>query len=150
MSVPKGKRSKSRDEFEMIYFHLADAVDNLVEHQFFADGMLAAKNKTFMEIRCQSLERLTDELLYYIKIANSIYPKCMAEWEERRLCMGKAIGICFAILSHLQRIMTRLRVPDTRYVEYIKTVDRMINSLRAWRQSDYKMRNRFVENNNDI
>ena len=150
MSVPKGKRSKSNVEFEMIYFKLADAIDNLVEHEFFADGLLAQKNKVFMEIRCRSLERLTDELLYYIKIANSIYPMCMEEWEQRRVCMGKAIGVCFAILSHLQRIMTRLRIPDTRYVEDIKIIDKMINSLRAWRQSDYKRRNKFVEKNNNI
>lgn len=143
MSVPKGKRSKSRDEFEMIFFTLADAVDNLVEHQFFAEGLLAEKNKVFMEIRCRTLEVLTDKLLYHIKIANSIYPKCMAEWEERRVSMGKAIGCCFAILTNLQRIMTRLRVPDTKYVVYIKTVDRMINSLRAWRQSDWKLKGKL-------
>lgn len=143
MSVPKGKRSKSRDEFEMIFFQLVDAVDNLVEHQFFAEGLLAEKNKVFMEIRCRTLEDLTDKLLYHIKIANSIYPKCMAEWEERRVSMGKAIGCCFAILTNLQRIMTRLRVPDTKYVVYIKTVDRMINSLRAWRQSDWKLKGKL-------
>lgn len=143
MSVPKGKRSKSRDEFEMIYFQLADAVDNLVEHQFFADGLLAEKNKVFMEIRCRTLEDLTDKLLYHIKIANSIYPKCMAEWEERRVSMGKAIGCCYAILTNLQRITVRLRVPDTKYVVYIKTVDRMINSLRAWRQSDWKLKGKL-------
>jgi len=143
MSVPKGKRSKSRDEFEMIFFQLVDAVDNLVEHQFFAEGLLAEKNKVFMEIRCRTLEDLTDKLLYHIKIANSIYPKCMAEWEERRVSMGKAIGCCFAILTNLQRIMTRLRVPDTKYVVYIKTVDRMINSLKAWRQSDWKLKGKL-------
>jgi hypothetical protein len=143
MSVPKGKRSKSRDEFEMIFFQLVDAVDNLVEHQFFADGLLAEKNKVFMEIRCRTLEDLTDKPLYHIKIANSIYPKCMAEWEERRVSMGKAIGCCYAILTNLQRITVRLRVPDTKYVVYIKTVDRMINSLRAWRQSDWKLKGKL-------
>jgi hypothetical protein len=143
MSVPKGKRSKSRDEFEMIFFQLVDAVDNLVEHQFFAEGLLAEKNKVFMEIRCRTLEDLTDKLLYHIKIANSIYPKCMAEWEERRVSMGKAIGCCYAILTNLQRITVRLRVPDTKYVVYIKTVDRMINSLRAWRQSDWKLKGKL-------
>lgn len=143
MSVPKGKRSKSREEFEMIFFQLVDAVDNLVEHQFFAEGLLVEKNKVFMEIRCSTLENLTDKLLYHIKIANSIYPKCMAEWEERRVSMGKAIGCCYAILTNLQRITVRLRVPDTKYVVYIKTVDRMINSLRAWRQSDWKLKGKL-------
>ena len=143
MSVPKSKRSKSKVEFEMIFFQLADAVDNLVEHEFFADGLLAQKNRVFLDIRCRTLEDLTDKLLYYIKIANSIYPKCITEWEERRTSMGKAIGCCYAILTNLQRILTRLRVPDNRYVDYIKTIERMINSLKAWRQSDWKMRDKL-------
>lgn len=31
MSVPKSRRSKSKVEFEMTYFKLADGLDNLVE-----------------------------------------------------------------------------------------------------------------------
>ena len=90
MSVVKNKRTKSKVEFEMIYFQLADGIDNLVEHDFFAEGVLAIKNRKFLDIRCETLERLTDELLYHIKIANSIYPTCRTEWEERRLTIGKA------------------------------------------------------------
>ena len=144
MSVPKSKRSQSKVEFEMIFFQVADGVDNLVEHQFFAEGLLAEKNKVFMDIRCQTLERLTDDLLYHIKIANSIYPQCMAEWEERRVEIGKAIGCCFAILTNLQRIMTRLRIPDNKYTLDIKNIARMINSLRAWRKSDNKLKEKLA------
>ena len=144
MSVPKSKRSQSKVEFEMIFFQVADGVDNLVEHQFFAEGLLAEKNKVFLDIRCQTLERLTDDLLYHIKIANSIYPQCMAEWEERRVEIGKAIGCCFAILTNLQRIMTRLRIPDNKYTLDIKNIARMINSLRAWRKSDNKLKEKLA------
>lgn len=42
--------------------------------------------------------------------------------------MGKAIGVCYAILTNLQRIMMRLRVPDNKYTEDIKNIDKMINS----------------------
>ena len=62
MSVVKNKRTKSKVEFEMIYFQLADGIDNLVEHDFFAEGVLAIKNRKFLDIRCETLERLTDEL----------------------------------------------------------------------------------------
>lgn len=37
MSVVKSKRGKSRVEFEMNYFRLADGIDNLVENYFFAE-----------------------------------------------------------------------------------------------------------------
>jgi hypothetical protein len=140
MSVVKSKRSQSKVEFEMIYFQLADGIDTLVEHNFFAEGDLAQKNRIFLEIRYRTLEQLTDELLYYIKIANSIYPICIAEWEERRIAMDKAVGTCYAILTNFQRIMTRLRIPDNKYTLDIQNVVRMINSLKAWRKSDNKLK----------
>lgn len=140
MAVVKSKRSESKIEFENIYFKLADGVDNLVEHNFYADGVLLERNRIFLDIRCRSLEELTDNLLYHIKIANSIYPTCMTEWEERRTSIGKAIGTCYAILTHYQRIMMRLRIPDNKYVGEIENIARMINSLKAWRKSDNKLR----------
>lgn len=140
MSVVKSKRGQSKVEFEMLYFALADNIDNLVEHDFYAEGLLAQKNRVFLDARMQTLERLTDSLLYYIKIANSIYPTCMSEWEERRVCMGRAIGTCYAILTNYQRVMNRLRVADSRYTEDVKIIMKMINSLKAWRKSDNKIK----------
>ena len=140
MSVVESKRGKSKVEFEMIYFQLADSVDNLVEHDFYAEGELANKNRIFLNARSMTLERLTDSLLYYIKIANSIYPTCLMEWEERRVAMGKAIGTCYAIITNYQRIMIRLRVPDNKYTLDIKNIMRMINSLKAWRKSDNRLK----------
>ena len=140
MSVVKSKRGKSNVEFEQIYFQLADGIDNLVEHDFYAEGLLAQKNRVFLDIRSRTLEDLTDKLLYYIKIANSIYPTCMTKWEERRVTIGKAIGICYAILTNYQRIMIRLRVPDNKYTMDVRNIMRMINSLKAWRKSDNKLK----------
>lgn len=140
MSVVKSKRTKSNVDFEDIYFRLADGIDTLVEHNFYASKELIDKNNVFLEIRCRSLEELTDTLLYHIKIANSIYPTCMTEWEERRTSMGKAIGTCYAILTHLHRIMMRLRIGDNKYVNDITNIERMINSLKAWRKSDNKLK----------
>lgn len=140
MSVVKSKRNKSGVEFEMILFQLADGIDNLVEHDFYAEGMLAVKNKMFLEMRSRALEDLTDKLVFYIKIANSIYPQCITEWEERRVAQGKAIGTCYAILTNMQRIMMRLRIPDNKYTLDIQNVMRMINSLKAWRKSDNKLK----------
>lgn len=140
MSVVKSKRNKSAVEFETILFQLLDGIDNLVEHEFYAEGMLAIKNKMFLEMRSRALEDLTDKLAFYIKIANSIYPQCMTEWEERRVAQGKAIGTCYAILTHMQRIMMRLRIPDNKYTLDIQNIMRMINSLKAWRKSDNKLK----------
>ena len=145
MSVVKSKRGESKIEFEQLYFQLADNIDNLVEHDFYAEGLLAQKNRVFLNARAMTLERLTDSLLYYIKIANSIYPICMNEWEERRLSMDKAIGTCYTILTNYQRIMIRLRVPDNKYTLDIKIINRMINSLKAWRKSDNRLKDSLVK-----
>ena len=145
MSVVKSKRGKSKVEFEQIYFQLVDNIDNLVEHNFYAVNVLVEKNKVFITQRGESLERLTDDLVFYIKIANSIYPTCMTEWEERRVTIGKAIGVCYAILTHYQRVMIRLRVPDTKYTTDIKNIMRMINSLKAWRKSDNKIKDKLMQ-----
>lgn len=143
MSVVKSKRNKSGDEFEMILFQLVDGIDNLVEHDFYAEGMLAIKNKMFLDMRSRALEELTDKLVFYIKIANSIYPMCITEWEERRVAQGKAIGTCYAILTNMQRIMMRLRIPDNKYTLDIQNIMRMINSLKAWRKSDNKLKTKL-------
>lgn len=143
MSVVKSKRTQSKIEFEMIYFLVADGVDNLVEHDFYAEGELARKNRVFLNIRGQSLERQTDNLLYYIKMANSIYPQCMTEYEERRVLIGKAVGTCYSILTNYQRIMQRLRIPDGKYSVEIKNLMRMINSLKSWRKSDNKIKDKL-------
>ena len=143
MSVVKSKRTQSKIEFEMIYFLVADGVDNLVEHDFYAEGELARKNRVFLNIRGQSLERQTDNLLYYIKMANSIYPQCMTEYEERRVLIGKAVGTCYSILTNYQRVMQRLRIPDGKYSIEIKNLMRMINSLKSWRKSDNKIKDKL-------
>lgn len=143
MSVVKSKRNKSNNEFEMTYFKVADGVDFLVENYFFADFQQQQEHRVFLSARSVTLERLTDSLLYYIKIANSIYPTCIAEWDERRVSIGKAVGTCYAILTNYQRIMIRLRIKDDKYTEHISNVVKMINSLKAWRKSDNRLKDKL-------
>ena len=64
MSVPKSKRGKSKVEFEMTYFKLADGVDFLVENQFFADYEQMQEHKIFISSRSMSLERLTENYCF--------------------------------------------------------------------------------------
>ena len=143
MSVPKGKRNESKKEFERLLFQVADDVDNFVEHNFFAEDGIISKNNDFIRLRKYSVEKLSDELLYNIRIASSIYPQNKMEFEERRLYMDKAIGTCFAILTQYQRILRRLRISDEKYASSILVLSHMINSLKAWRKSDNKLKDKF-------
>lgn len=143
MSVPKSRRSQSAVEFEKLYYNLADRIDSLLEHGFYANAIVVNDNKHFLASRAQSMSQLIDSLLYYIKMANSIYPQCQAELEERRICMDKAIGVCFALLTHYQRVLTRLRIRENRHTQDIMVIAQMINSLKAWRKSDNKFKSSF-------
>ena len=69
----------------------------------------------------------------------------MAEWDERRVSIGKAIGTCYAILTNYQRIMIRLRIKNDKYTENINNVTKMINSLKAWRKSDNRLKTKFED-----
>lgn len=140
MGVVKSKRNESKIEFEMLFFELANDIDVMVEHFFFANAQVLADNRTFIAYRSAALERCVDDLLLHIKIANSIYPQCLAEWEERRIEIGKAIGTCYTILTHYQRVMLRLKVKDGKYATDVMTIQHMINSLKAWRKSDNKFK----------
>jgi len=40
MSVVKSKRNQSKVEFEPLYFKIADGIDNLIEHNFYATAEL--------------------------------------------------------------------------------------------------------------
>lgn len=144
MSVVKGKRNRSKIEFERIYARLADRIDTLIENRFFVDPEQLERNAHFIQHRSDTLSNLVDTLLFYIKIANSIYPTCQEEYEERRIAMDKAIGTTYAILACFQRIIIRLRIPDDKYTEDVKNIGLMVNSLKAWRKSD----NRFRKENN--
>lgn len=55
MSVVKGKRKKSKVEFEYLYFKVADSVDTLIECNFHANKEQLEKNKMFLQIRSMSL-----------------------------------------------------------------------------------------------
>ena len=119
MSVPKNRRRKSSADFEMIYFRLVDGVDELIAHDFFAEGGLAERNRTFLNIRCESLQRFTDDLLYYIQIANSIYPQCEAELNERRLAQDKAAGLRLSVnykKTHIVKLSHSFIWLQTKYV----------------------------------
>ena len=85
MSVPKNKRSKSKVEFEMIYFKLSDSIDTLVEKFSSRDNDILDRNRMFLNIISKYLIQLSFDVLYNIKIANSIYPTCRTEYEERRV-----------------------------------------------------------------
>ena len=101
MSVLKSKRNPSNYEFEIIYRKVVKDIDILINNNFYRK---TTQYDIFLHNRSKNLDRLANDLIYYIKISNSIYPTCQSEYEERRINIDKAIGICFAIITEYERI----------------------------------------------
>ena len=140
MSVPKSKRTPSNYEFEIIYRKVVKDIDILINNNFYRK---TTQYDIFLHNRSKNLDRLANDLIYYIKISNSIYPTCQSEYEERRINIDKAIGICFAIITEYERITNSLELPDDKYVSYIQNISYLINSLKNWRKSDNRFKQIF-------
>lgn len=140
MSVPKSKRNPSNYEFEIIYRKVVKDIDILINNNFYRK---TTQYDIFLHNRSKNLDRLANDLIYYIKISNSIYPTCQSEYEERRINIDKAIGICFAIITEYERITNSLELPDDKYVSYIQNISHLINSLKNWRKSDNRFKQIF-------
>lgn len=140
MSVPKSKRTSSNYEFEIIYRKVVKDIDILINNNFYRK---TTQYDIFLHNRSKNLDRLANDLIYYIKISNSIYPTCQSEYEERRINIDKAIGICFAIITEYERITNSLELPDDKYVSYIQNISHLINSLKNWRKSDNRFKQIF-------
>ena len=79
-------------------------------------------------------------LINYIISANSIYPTCIEEYNERRLLQDKAIGCCRALLTQFQIITYVLNgyVKVDKYKRYIDMVNQEIRLLKGWRAKGNK------------
>lgn len=133
MSVNKTKRKESKVEFDATYFKLFNDATFLIENHF------GAKNETMItQIIGDRILRVVFDIGTHIRMANSIYPTCEIEYQERRLHQDKAIGLCFDLLTKYQLILEKLKIPDDKYVNEIKNVIHEINCLKRWRETDHK------------
>lgn len=84
------------------------------------------------------------QLMKNITSANTIYPVCMAEYEERRLCQNRAIANCETLLQEMVYVMTIMPVDADKYMKYVDYIQREIALLKGWRKSDNKIRDKLL------
>ncbi len=137
-SVPKGERQESKQEFDAIYYRIHDEAINMIETNFHAGKETAEKHRAYINSAAKALMCSVWDLVYHIKVANSLYPTTAEELTERRMEQEKAIGICFDILTMYELVMHKLKVKDDMGVAEIRTVNHQINAIKKWRSSDNK------------
>ena len=148
MSVPVGNRKVSKVEYDSRCLAIHKDCVELIDCNFGA-------KKEVVEARSWYISRVADEALRsvfalnkYIKVANSIYPISQGEYVSRRLNQGRAIGMCFDILSIYQCAITYLGVKNDKYVEPIKHIMYEIYSIKNWMKSDSKRFGYLLKNEN--
>lgn len=85
-----------------------------------------------------SIWDLTRQLLLTLTAANSIYPTCRAEADQRRVFQDQAVGNCEQLLKELEFMIGVFPVVSKKYMPYVETIEREITLVKAWRKSDHK------------
>ena len=142
MGVPKGKRNKSKIEFDDLLFKIAGSTADMVENHFGVDDEEYEAHRLYIDDKSREVLQLVDDILRYVRMANA-YPTCRTEYETRRDCMTRAIGLCYSILTNYQLVMRRFEIDDDKYVTDIEDVWHFINSIKNWRSSDNRFKKQF-------
>ena len=79
----------------------------------------------------------------HVYVANSIYPSKPEELTERRLHQDLAIGQCFRLVQELQYAIETLPVNVNVYLRFEEQIQKEINLIKGWRQSDNKFKKKF-------
>ena len=137
-SVPKGRRSISKQEFDSIYYRIHDEAADMVHQKFHASEEVLAQNHAYVYAVSKALMNHVFDLIYHIKTANTLYPTTHEELMERRMQQDKAIGTCMSMLTLYELVLHKLKVPDDKCVQEINTIMYEINAIKAWRTSDNK------------
>lgn len=140
MSVVKGKRSQSKEEFDNCFYRVYDDAVNLVLHNFYGNKTLIPIYQTYITSQGKEVMRLVNLLLYYIKKANSIFPTCESEFDTRRVAMDEAIGCCYALLTHYHLTLRTLLVKEDKHCDEYNHILHEINMIKAWRTSDNRLK----------
>ena len=142
MSVPKGKRNKSKVDFDDLFFTVANNTANVVENHFGIDEVEYTRHRMYIDYKGAELLQLVNHILRYIRMANA-FPTCRKEYETRRDCMTRAIGLCYSILTNYQLVMKRFNIDDNKYEADVKAIKHLVNSIKNWRKSDNRFKKQF-------
>lgn len=164
--IKKSERKESKLQTIHNAYKIRMYVTKLAENNFYInsskiENIIAEKIKKFPEEEQQKIKKTTYRyfeqqvqrstnsvielatgISRHLRIANTIFPTYMAEFEERRLEMDRAMSYCNALQDELQYIGECLYADLNRYTNLVLLIQREFNMIKALRQSD----NRFLKN----
>lgn len=79
----------------------------------------------------------------HVYVANSIYPTCLTELEERRVHQDLAIGYCYTLVQELQYAIETLPVDVNTFLRFGADIQKEVDLIKGWRKSDNKFKGNF-------
>lgn len=164
--IKKSERKESKLQTIHNAYKIRIAVTKLAENDFYinnskVENIIIEKIKRFPEEEQekikkrtyryfeQQLQRSTNIVIElatgisrHLRIANTIFPTYMTEFEERRIEMDRAMSCCNALQDELQYIGDCLYADLNKYTNLVLFIQKEFNMIKALRQSD----NRFLKN----
>lgn len=164
--IKKSERTESKLEVIHGAYAIRMAVTNLAENNFYITfskieekinnrikgldekEQIRIKENMYKFYRNQ-INRVSDNVIElatgisrHLRIANTIFPTYMSEFEERRLEMDRAMACCNALQDELQYVGECLYADLNRYMNLVLQIQKEFNMIKSLRQTD----NRFLKN----
>ena len=164
--VKKSERKESKLQTIHNAYKIRILVTKLAENDFYIsrtkiEDIIAEKIKRFpnddqQKIKERTYQYFEERVKYstnnvielatgisrHLRIANTIFPTYISEFEERRLEMDRAMSCCNALQDELQYIGECLYADLNKYTNLVLLIQQEFNMIKALRQSD----NRFLKN----
>lgn len=132
-------------------FYISETkIENIIAEKirmFSNDDQERIKKRTYQYFK-QQIERSTNKVIdfacgisQHLRIANTIFPSYMSEFEERRIEMDRAMAYCNALQDELQYIGECLYADLNKYTNLVLEIQKEFNMIKSLRQSD----NRFLK-----
>lgn len=92
----------------------------------------------FIDKERSFFDEKTRELIMNITMANAIFITSEREYDERRICIDKAIGNCDQLLQEMQFVIKVLPVNVEKLMPYVELIKQEIALLKGLRKNDNK------------
>ncbi len=125
------------------------ALAELLEKYQLGDRICETYPEWWIAERRRSMDRLAASMLENISAAYDIYATCLAEWEERRLLMDRAISNVYQLLDEAQFVISALfktgGTDVNHYMPFVALCETEIGLIKGWRKSGNEIRRRLVQ-----
>lgn len=164
--IKKSQRSESKLQTVHNAYKIRTAVTKLAENNFYFDlnkinDVVDQNTKTITDEKLKEkakkriyqyfnnqILRITDKVINsacgineHLRIANTIFPTYMSEFEERRLELDRAMSCCNVLQDELQYAGECLYADLNRFTSLVMEVQKEFNMIKKLRQTD----NRFLK-----